>query len=337
MKLNPPDELIRFLKSYKQFFILGHSEPDGDCLGSQLGVARLLKEMGAKVRLFSPGPFRRPEIQEYEELFETRIPAAVLTKARKAGGTAFIIVDCSTLDRIGPDFKEVLMGGGVPGEPVLPVAVIDHHASGEDFGTVRWIVPKAPAVAIMIHALFRSLEVPIDKDTAEYLFLGLSTDTGYFRHLQNDTAYAFDVAAELVRSGVNPNEIFFKMNGNRSLASRILLGRALARTQVHCGGRVLITWETLEEKKEFGPESRDSDTLYLNLQTVKKCQVVILIREESENERSVGLRSNHKIDVGDMAARRGGGGHTKASGYSTVQTREEIINDLLGELKKVFS
>jgi len=325
--ISPPTEVIDFLKNYKRFFILGHKDPDGDCLGSQLSMGHLLEKTGAEVRLFSAGPFRRPEIENYGPRFSPRIEQTEKERALHSGDTAVLIMDCSTLERIGEDLRSDIEG--------FPLGVIDHHAAGEDFGVCRWIESKVPSVTFMVHRLFQEMNIPLDPVAAEYLFLGLCTDTGYFRHIEEGSAEVFRTAADLTDAGVSPKKIFQQMNGNRSLASRILLGRLLERTQSHYDGQLLITYETLDDQNEIGVENRDSDILYQQLQGVKGCEVVLLIREEEEGLCSVGLRSHGKVDVGTLAQENGGGGHRPAAGFNSPLPREELIRTLVkrcGEL-----
>lgn len=291
-------------------------------------MARLLEKTGATAALFSAGPYRRPEIQEYAPLFQSRIPAELKAGALKAGDTAVLIMDCSTLERIGAKLREDIEG--------LPLGVIDHHASGEDFGECRWIEPKVPSVTFMVHRLYRELNVPQNKLDAEYLFLGLCTDTGYFRHIEEGSAEVFRTAADLTDAGVSPKRIFQQMHGNRSLASRILLGTLLARTESYHDGKVLLTYETLEEQGRFGPENRDSDILYQQLQSIRGCEVVLLIREETGQECSVGLRSNNLVDVGALAHRFGGGGHPRAAGFNSSLPREELAMLLIEECRRLL-
>ena len=328
LKTLPPEELLRFLRQYRRFFILGHQDPDGDCLGSQLAMGLLLKKDGREARLFSAGPFRRPEIQGYAPLFQKRIPKNLREEALQTGDTAVLLMDCSTMERIGEALLEDVKG--------LPAGVIDHHAAGENFNQCRWIEPKMPAVSLMVHKLYQSLSIPLDQTAAEHLFLGLCTDTGYFRHTEENSAEVFRAAADLVGQGVNPKKFFQKMYGNRSLESRILLGTLLARAEPHFGGKLIVTYETLAEKDHFGPESRDSDILYQQLQAVKDCEVVLFIREESDRECSVGLRSNSRVDVGALAKRLGGGGHAKAAGFNHPLPRRELTRRLIGECGKLL-
>ena len=325
--LTPPPEILSFLTAYRRYLILGHQDPDGDCLGSEMGIARLLEKRGARARLFSPGPFRRPEILDYATLFENRISPDLRAEALKAGDTAVLIMDCSTLERIGEELRQDIRD--------LPVGVIDHHASGDDFGVCRWIEPRAASVTFMVHQLYKALKIPLDVEAAEDLFLGLSTDTGFFRHMETGSAEVFRTAADLTDAGASPKKIFQQMHGNRTLESRILLGLLLARTESYHQGALLVTWETLEDLERFGHDNRDSDTLYQHLQGVKDCEMVVLVREESEGVCSAGLRSNRKVDVGALAQSRGGGGHPRAAGFNSHLPRRKLIEwlvDRAGEL-----
>jgi len=314
----PPPEVLSFLTRYRRYFILGHQDPDGDCLGSELGIARLLEKRGAQTLLFSPGPFRRPEILDYAPLFQNRISAGLREEALGAGDTAVLIMDCSTLERIGEELKQDIQD--------FPVGVIDHHASGEDFGVCRWIDSRAASVTFMVHQLYKALGIPLDREAAEVLFLGLSTDTGFFRHMETGSAEVFRTAADLTDAGASPKKIFQQMHGNRTLESRVLLGTLMARTESYYQGALLVTWETLEDLKRFGPDNRDSDTLYQQLQGIRGCEMVVLIREESEGLCSAGLRSNQRVDVGALAQSQGGGGHPRAAGFNSPLPRRELIN-----------
>jgi bifunctional oligoribonuclease and PAP phosphatase NrnA len=326
--LIPPPEVLAFLKKYRRYLILGHQDPDGDCLGSELGIARLLEKRGAEAVLYSPGPFRRPEILDYAPLFQNRISADLREEALGAGDTAVLIMDCSTLERIGQDLEKDIRG--------FPVGVIDHHASGDDFGVCRWIEPRAASVTFMVHQLFKALEIPLDREAAEVLFLGLSTDTGFFRHMETGSAEVFRTAADLTDAGASPKKIFQQMHGNRSLESRILLGTLMARTEAYCQGALLVTWETLEDLERFGHDNRDSDTLYQQLQGIRGCEMVVLVREESEGFCSAGLRSNQRVDVGALAQSQGGGGHPRAAGFNSTLPRRELIEWLVARAEELL-
>lgn len=314
----PIDPQIRsFIERYRHFLVLGHVEPDGDCVASQLVMARFLRRLGKAAVPFSLGPFDRPEIVPFAPQFRDTIEDSDL-----APQSAAVVVDCSTADRIGELFIRV---------QDLPILVVDHHAAGREFGTVRWVEPSAPSVTYMVQLLMEDFAVPIEAEEARLILFGLCTDTGFFRHLGPGSAPVFQAAARLVDRGVSPNEVYRMLYGDRELARYRMLGQALVRTRTYYGGRLLLTWETLEDRA--GVVARGSDELYRMLQNVRGCQVVALIREEGEGACSVGLRSNGEVDVGTIARSLGGGGHRQAAGFTINARVDEAERLVLEELQ----
>ena len=328
--MNVPQNIIDFINKYKVFFIIGHQEPDGDCLGSQTALASFLGRRGKTPLLCSPGPFIRTETMEIEPLFKKTIAEA----AASAGSPvkedcAVIILDCSTPERIGSVLAEETAG--------YPVAVIDHHASGEAFGDAAWVEGGSPATTVMIYKLMTSMgDAPTEKEAEDLLF-GFLTDTGYFRHLDSSHAESLGLAAELLGAGPSLKKLYYRMYGGRQLESKILTGRVLSRAEALFGGQCIMIYETLEEKKKYGPENRDSDTIYSQLFGVQGCEAVIFIREESENSCSVSLRSLSRVDVGAVAKSFGGGGHKFAAGLEWKGSREEITVKLTEVFSEIFS
>jgi len=212
-----PKELLHFLKRFRKYFIVGHREPDGDCIGSQLALAAYLKSKGKDVVLVSAGPFARTEIQIYEDRFHNRI-----NEDQKTRDSGAIIVDCSNLQRTGS--LENQLGG-------LPLCVIDHHTSNETFGEAMYIDTDAPSVTYMIHKIIEALGDVPSKEIAEYLLFGLCTDTGFFRHMDEKHAKVFESCSRMVASGASPKKIYTMMTGGKTLKSRKLMGEILTRTQ----------------------------------------------------------------------------------------------------------
>ena len=309
--------IIRFINEYSSFIVVGHEDPDGDCLYSQLAMGSLLNRLGKSACLVSPSPFGRPEIADLKPKFLDRISACGSTPE------AVIIVDCSTAERTGRIADEI---------SGLPTAVIDHHSSGETFGTVRYIDPSAPSVTFLILQLMTRLDLEPTPEEADWLLFGLCTDTGYFRHLGNGAGKAFRAVESLVEAGASTKSVYYRMFGNRSFASRQLLGKLLQRAEMRCDGRLLVTWEAPEDLEDFGIENRDSDTLYRELQSVAGCEVVVLVRSEDDEGCSVGLRSLERFDVGTLARNFGGGGHKNASGYyekgTVFKVRDRIVHEI---------
>ncbi|TFG59147.1 MAG: bifunctional oligoribonuclease/PAP phosphatase NrnA [Spirochaetales bacterium] len=310
-------EILDFISRYSDFSIVSHRDPDGDCIGSSIALGRFLLGLGKTLRLYSPGPFNRFGIEDYEVFFDGR-PFVCGPE------TGIIVLDCSTLDRIG-HFARNLTG---------ETAVIDHHSSGTPFGSARYIDASAPSTTYLVYRLMKEAGAHMDEETAQWLLFGLCTDTGFFRHLDAGSAGVFEAAAELAAAGANPNKAYGTMFGGRTLSSRRLLGRLLDRTESCRDGRLLLTYETLDDLRETLPGAsgirkaaaadRDSDTLYSLLQGVRHAEVVIFVREEGPGLLSAGLRSNNHLDVGAIAKSFGGGGHKKAAGLEYRGSLDEL-------------
>jgi phosphoesterase RecJ-like protein len=299
-----PRELLDFIRRGSKFLVAGHKEPDGDCVGSQLALASVLRRLGKTAIPCSAGPFKRTEILPYENRFLKTVGEA------ERQGAALIILDCSTAERTG-DLEKSLGG--------LPAAVIDHHATGDhggESGAVVFLDTEAPSVTLMILELIEALGESPSAEEAELLFFGLCTDTGFFRHVDAGGAETFAAAARLVRAGASPKGAFAAINGGKSLGSRILMGHILSRVESHYDGRLLLSTEEYEETQRFGLEGRDSDNLYQLLQSVAGVEAMVIIRQESENACTVGLRSRDRVNVAEIAARFGGGGHRNAAGIN---------------------
>lgn len=318
-----PEALLAFFKAHDSFLLIGHQEPDADCLGSQLALGSFLSRIGKGVRQYNHGPFKRAEINRYSSLFASRIDP--FDKVSRPG---VVILDCSSLDRIG-DLQQDLAG--------LPVAVIDHHATSSDFGDVRWIESHRSSCTWMIHRLIGALGGVPNPEEAHWLMLGLATDTGFFRHLEAGSEDTFRTAADLSAAGASAKAVFQQINGGKNLANQKLMGLVLSRTESHFGGKLMYSWEELGDRNSYGAENRESDVIYQTLQGVTGVEVIALLRQDTAATVTGGLRSRSFVDVAALAQKFGGGGHIRASGFSCPGTVAEIRGRLLAELKPLLS
>lgn len=305
------DELLDFLSRYKAYLIVGHYEPDGDCICSSLALKSFLTRHGAEVYLLSAGPFAKSEVVEYEKLFLNELPDI------DKENTALIIVDCTGLDRVGKKFAEVLKG--------FPTAIIDHHATNSASADASLVLKNSPSTTYLVQAIIEKVDGHISLEEANLLFFGLSTDTGFFRHLDERSANVFRAAARLIDAGVNPKANFIKMNGGKSFASRLLMANILKRLKAYYDGRLMISYETSEDVERFGVHTRDSDMTYMVIQGIQNVEAIVLLRQEKPSHCSIGFRSLDKIDVSIVAKQFGGGGHVQASGAYVEGTIEDLV------------
>ena len=322
------EELITFIREGKKFIIAGHIEPDGDCVGSQLALASVLKRMGKEVVLCSAGPFKRPEVKSYEHLFSS----APAEKDRI--GARVILLDCTGPDRAG-DLEPFIKD--------LPLALIDHHGTGKQEvsldgsrNPLHFIVPDVMSTTMLVYKLIIALGMDLQREEAELLFFGICTDTGFFRHVDSSRDETFDIAACLLRAGASPKTAFAAINGGKSLNSRKLIGHILSRAESFFDGKLILSSEEYEETCMYGLEGRDSDSLYQLFQAVAGVEAIVIIRQESPEKCTVGLRSRDNVDVSRIAVFFGGGEHKNASGFSMMTTITELKPKLLEAFKNSF-
>jgi phosphoesterase RecJ-like protein len=243
-----------------------------------------------------------------------------------------VVVDCSAPHRTG-DLAPFLEG--------LPAAVIDHHAAGEHSPSSTenpvFLDPGAPSVSFMILFLIKALGLRPTPEEAELLLFGLCTDTGFFRHEDEGGAETFAAASRLIEAGASPKKTFQAIHGGKSLGSRILMGILLARVESFFDGRLLLSFEEYEETRRFGLEGRDSDSLYQLLQSVAGVEAIVIIRQETPDNCTVGFRSRDALDVAAIAAAFGGGGHKNAAGLSVKGTIAELRPKILAAFDRAFA
>jgi bifunctional oligoribonuclease and PAP phosphatase NrnA len=316
------EQFKTFIESHDFFYIAGHKEPDGDCISSCIALSMLIKSTGKPYQLLSAGPFKRNEISKYEKLFSSTMQ---FLSEEERKHTGLIISDCSEYARLGD------LDGDVKN---LDTLIIDHHKTAEcPAGALCITDSSAPAACSLVQMLYEGVAGKLPEEAADILFFGLSTDTGFFRFLTKDSAEVFRAAARLVESGANPRLTYDLVTSGKPYTSRKLLGVMLDHAERYLDGRLIVTYERMEDTQKWGQEGRDSDSLYQLLLSVKDVEAVVFVRQETENSCTGGFRSKDDVDVSAIAAKFGGGGHKNAAGMSV----EGKLNTLIPAIVKEFA
>lgn len=309
------------LRDGKDFVIIGHVSPDGDCISSERAMGKYLENLGKNVLLCNGGPFDRVEISQLKPLFSTSIPAEYLEKK-----PTVVIVDCSAPDRIGDTLRAQVAG--------LRIVVIDHHASGEKWGDEIYLVSESPSTTLLVQHLWEETGMEIDSETAKLLFFGFCTDTGFFKYISPGKGEALRLASRLVDLGADPNETFMRMNGGKSWDFMKKLGEIIDRAQLLLGGKVVYSYADVRENEDM-----PADPFYAHSLETGGVEAVIFLRREPDGSVRGALRSAHfsRIDVGAVATAFGGGGHRHASGFTAHGDLEEIKQKILSLMKPCLS
>jgi phosphoesterase RecJ-like protein len=319
--------VVDVLRTRDRIAVVSHENPDGDALGSLLGVSLALRELGKDVVMYLEGTAPLPAEYRFLDLagVARELPADIDERV-------LLAVDCANERRIGESNEAV--------ERAAFVIDVDHHHDNSRFGDVNLVVPDASSTAEVVRDVLRELDVELTPAIAEALYVGLVTDTGRFQYT-NTTPKALRLAAELVEAGADVHGIFRHVYETVQFAKLKLLARALDRARLFDGGRLVVSYLLRGDFAEVGAEEPFSEGIIDHLRAVEGSEMVALIREPPRDEgpsRRISLRSSHdEVDVSAIARLRGGGGHPQAAGFSSEEPIEEIIEFLRGEFARVHS
>ena len=310
--------VAQVIRDHDRFLVVAHENPDGDALGSMLGLALGLRELRKEALMYLAGSAPLPAEYKFLALDELRrdVPPDI-------GGRVLLAVDCANERRISEERSAV--------ESAAMVVDIDHHHDNSRFGEVNLIVDDASSTAEIVRDVLRELDVRLTPEIALPLYVGLVTDTGRFQY-SNTTPKALELAAELVEAGADVHGVFRHVYETVQFAKLKLLARALERAQLFEGGRLVVSYLLKDDFGAVGAEEPYSEGIIDHLRSVEGAEMVALIREPPRNEgpaRRVSLRSSHdEVDVSAIARQVGGGGHRQAAGFSSEQSIAEIIDFL---------
>jgi bifunctional oligoribonuclease and PAP phosphatase NrnA len=319
--------VVDVLRTRDRFAVVSHENPDGDALGSLLGGALGLRELGKDVVMYLAGTAPTPAEYHFLDLSEVTREVPVDMEQR-----VLLAVDCANDRRIGEDREAV--------DRAALVVDVDHHHDNSRFGDVNLVVPEASSTAEVVRELLRELEVELTPAIAEALYVGLVTDTGRFQYT-NTTPKALRLAAELVEAGADVHGIFRHVYETVQFAKLKLLARALDRARLFDGGRLVVAYLLRGDFADVGAEEPFSEGIIDHLRAVEGSEMVALIREPPRDEgpaRRISLRSSHdEVDVSAIARLRGGGGHRQAAGFSSEESIDEIVEFLQREFARVHA
>lgn len=318
-----PEALLKRLRDDNRFLLTSHANPDGDAIGSEIGLARLLRSLGKGAVIWNrdEAPTLYRELPGVTRIHTGEEPPAGFPD----GFDAVIVLECPSLDRTG---LEEHLGQ-------LPQLNIDHHMGNEHYAEVNWVDPAAPAVGEMIYRLAQGLMVEPDAQTATALFLTLVSDTGGFR-FPNATAEAFDAGAALVREGARPEQVAEWLYESRPLSSIRLLGEMLQSLELHADGAIATVLLSQEMFARSEAQASDTEGLVDVPRSIAGVRTVALLRQTGDDQFKVSLRSAGDIDVEKIARAAGGGGHKNAAGFATEGTVDELRQRLVTELTEAL-
>ena len=317
------EQIGQALREHRRFAVLSHVRPDGDALGSQLAVGLALRKLGKDARIWN----EEGMLHKYSFLPEAKL----LTKppAEPEDVDVVVALDTAIQNRLGTTVASI--------KSAKVWINIDHHPSNPGYGDLVYIDPHAPATGQILFELLKNQNLPIDHAIAENLYVAISTDTGSFQY-SNTTARTFEIAAELVREGVDVGRISQLTYENYPRRRVELLRDLLGTMRFTANDRVASFSLSLASAKKLGVLPEDNEGLIDHLRAIRGVIVAIFFEELAEGKVRVSMRSkSEKVNVCAICEKFGGGGHVLAAGARVKGTLAEVEKKILEETCDVLS
>jgi phosphoesterase RecJ-like protein len=315
----PSDEarraVLQRIERDTRFVLATHENPDGDALGSLIGVHGLLAALGKDVRTFVAAS-DLPLPPEYRHFV---LEDVVHEVPEDVGGRTVIFLDCGNIDRSPA-------AGLAAGAHLVN---IDHHHDNTLFGGVNYVVPQASCTAEIVWGLMRELGVRPEGMIADALYIGVVTDTGRFMY-ENTGPRAHEMAADLIGNGVDVEAVYRRLYEDAPLAKLELLAAALGHVQRFDDGALTLAVLGAEDFQRVHAEQSYSEGIVDHLRSVQGTKVAALVREladgKTPGQLKISLRATgDDVDVSAIARAHGGGGHRRAAGFSSTLAVEQVV------------
>ena len=312
------------------FLLTSHARPDGDSIGSQLAMAFALDALGKQVRIVNADP---PPVHFGKHPGINRVEVRTAVDGEYDG---LIVMECGDLKR-----------PGVAGLDRYFTINIDHHVGNTGYGAVNWFDESAAACTEMVFTLIEGLGVPISREIAAHIYLGILTDTGSFHH-GSMSARTFEIARRCVEAGVDPAATAQQVFDSNSVGKLRLIGRIIDGMQLEAGGRVAVLRLDQALLDATGSSLQDTEGLINMPLAAQEIEAVLMFKQDggavsageeaaapgngAEPATRVSLRSKGSVDVRGVAVKYGGGGHKNAAGLTLTDTSEAAERTLIAQV-----
>lgn len=299
-----------------------HADPDGDALGSVLALHLFLRQAGCRaVPSWGSEPFSVPPQYTFLPGLADLVPPREFPEAPEL----LICCDTASRERLGTLAPVVDRAG--------TVIVIDHHESGEEFGDIRLVAPRAAATVVLVDDLIHRLGGRPDREIASCLYAGLVTDTGRFQSRTTDPA-AMEMGGRLLAEGIEHEEMSRQMFDTHSFGYLKVLARVLDRATFVPEASLVHSWVEQADLNRLGVALEETEGIIDVLRTAEAAEVTMMVKEGRDDEWRVSLRSKGRTNVGQLATALGGGGHAASAGFSHPGPREEIVQQVVRRLSR---
>ncbi len=312
----------------EKILVTTHVKPDGDAVGSLVGICNVLTELGKQVVPL----FLSPVPQWYTFLLEDAVPVlkhdlacSDLGEGDHSDVDLIVLVDVNSLAQLS-HFGDVLR------KSEIPVLVIDHHATADHLGTIELVDPEAAATGLLVAEYIRHNQWPLSARTAEALFVATATDTGWFQFSSANSRVYSDCAV-LIDAGANPHEIYEKLYQDFSLAKFKLTMAMLDTLELHYDNQFAVQHLSPKDFERTGARYEETENLINECHRIGSVKASVLLVELPDGRIRGSLRSKSDLDVSRIARKFGGGGHKKAAGTFLEGPMEKARQTIIEEFR----
>ena len=320
--------LADMIETHDRFLVTTHVRPDGDALGSEIGMMGLLRQKGKDVRVVnaSPTPPRYDFLDPHGTIFE--LFGRTVHPENLRDREVALILDLSAWNQLGEmaDYIREFPG---------PRVVIDHHVSQDDLGAVFLKDTSAEATGILVMSAVTALGGSLTKEVATGLLTAIAMDTGWFRHT-NTRPRTLRAGAELIESGAAIAAIYRDLFERNTLGRLRLMGETLSGLQTELDGRIAYATISQADLKRTGAIPPDSEDLVDFTVSMRGVEVGILFIEQARGGCKASFRSRNGLDCARLAATLGGGGHRAAAGATLDGEMAQSVARVLGVVRQAL-
>ena len=293
--------------------IAGHVHPDGDCVGSVLGCYLYLKSVLKNVTI-------HPYLENISGSFSMLSGLADVDTSFQVPEEPydlFISLDCGSIDRLGK-CEDIFRAA-------KRTVAFDHHITNTEFADVNFVDASASSTCEVLFGHLR--RAAIDLPIAEALYIGILHDTGVFKYSCTSEKTMCTVGY-LMSKGIDTATLVDRSFYMKTFSQLKALGLALDKAELELGGKVIVTVLTLADMKSIGAKINDTEGIVSELRTTEGVEVAVFVREDLPEMYKFSLRSNGKVDVANISAGFGGGGHKMAAGFTAAGSLNELLTQL---------
>jgi phosphoesterase RecJ-like protein len=323
MKTHPKiiDRILERIAESQTICIVGHIRPDGDCVGSELGLAFALMKLGKDVCCWNQ--------DEVPLKYAFLDPDKVLRKPGKLREFDLVIaVDCASFDRLGT------VGQSVAKRRFL--INIDHHLSNTRYGDINWISAREASTGELIFHLLKAAGWPITPAIADCLFTAVSTDTGSFQYATTKPV-TYHTAGDLVKAGANLDRICHEVYQSYSLSRVRLLQHTYNKFRLGHDNQIAWLWLKASDFERTGADRSDTEGLIDHIRAIEPVVVACVFEEIEPGSTRISLRSKSpRINVSEILSQFGGGGHAAAAGARISGQPATVQRKVIGAVKKAL-